>query len=113
MEVYEALTQIKPLDEERASKVLYDAGLVAHDFAEYVNQYLYELNITLNNVDVVGLAYAFIAESGYAPKLKDYIYSNYLDTRFDLSSEEATKILAKTPKRKRNDAWEWLNKETT
>lgn len=113
MEVYEALTQIKPLDEERASKVLYDAGVVAYDFAEYVNQYLDELNITLNDVDIVGLAYAFIAESGHAPSLKDYIYSNYLDTRFDLSPEKAAKILSKTPKSKRNDAWEWLNKETT
>jgi hypothetical protein len=112
MELYEALTHIKSLDGEMASKILSAAGLSADDFAEYVTQYLDELGITLKNVDIIGLAYAFIAESGHVPTLKECIYSNYLDTRFDLSPEEAAKILAKTPKSKRNEAWTWLKNET-
>ncbi len=112
MELYQALTHIQPLDGEMASKVLSNADVSVYDFAEYVTQYLTELSITLNDVDIIGLAYAFIAESGHAPSLKEYIYSNYLDTRFDLSPEEAAKILAKTPKSKRNEAWKWLKNET-
>lgn len=112
MELYQALTRIKSLDGEMTSKILSTADVSVEDFAEYVNQYLDELRITLNEVDIVGSAYAFIAESGHAPTLKEYIYSNYLDTRFDLSPEKAAKILSKTPKSKRNKAWQWLKNET-
>jgi hypothetical protein len=112
MELYQALTHIKSLDGEMTSKILSNSGVSLYDFAEYVNQYLGELRITLNDVDIISLAYAFIAECGHVPILKEYIYSNYLDTRFDISPEKATKILVKTPKSKRNEAWKWLKNET-
>lgn len=47
MELYQALTHIQPLDGEMASKALSNADVSVYDFAEYVTQYLTELNITL------------------------------------------------------------------
>lgn len=111
--LYEALTGLKKFDVENAHKTLEAARVSADDFVNYLEQYFEDTGLSLADIDIVAMSYEFIADSANAPDLKEHIYHNYLDTRFDISKEEANQILLKVAKKQRNEAWQWIQGETT
>lgn len=110
--LYKALVKIGYLDIERAQRYLDEAAVCSDEFVDYVYQTLRDFSCTLEDIDIVSLAHQFIADCGHVPELNDYLFSNYLDTRFDLSPETAEKILGEVPIDERNEAWIWIEKET-
>lgn len=109
--LYKALIKFGSLDMERAQECLDSAGVYTDQFADYVYQYMKEAGCTFDDLDIVSMAYQFIAYCADVPELIDSLFSNCLDTRFDISPKEAKKILRKVPKNLRNQAWLWLQQQ--
>ena len=107
IDLYKALTGLKEMDVERAQACLDEAGVSIDDFAAYV----LETGVLLEALDIVALAYTFIAESADMPELYDFIYPNYAATRFDIAAIEGKKILGKVAVHSRNEAWFWVREK--
>ncbi len=117
--LYKALTGLYPIEVQRADDYLGEAD--AHDgFVEYFYSYIESLSdetrllnaVNQLSIDIVAMAFRFIAECAHVPQIADSISANQFATSFDISSEEASQILNAVPEDQRNDAWQWVFKQT-
>ncbi len=99
---------MKYVDFDKAEQCIQESRLYVEDFADYVCSYAEDNQTAITEIDIVALAYQFIAEKAEAAELNNYLYFSFSATHFDIIPAKAQKILEKVSPQRRNAAWHWL-----
>ncbi len=103
-----ALTGFGSLDINRAAQWLDEADADYGDFATFIESFCQDTGTSFVGLDIVAVVLEFIAQEAKADELREHIYGNYLDSRFDIGEEEAGRILYAVMEDERGAAWRFL-----